>query len=117
MAAQGSYVPSHPGLFVAEFLPGNFASRLVSLKVGFFGAITPFLRGALLCPTSQLFNAGETITGVPNYTRVRHMAYNTIQCGSGPEDNLVLNSDLHYGEIGLASTYNGLEGGADPLIQ
>ena len=35
MTTQGSYVPSHPDLFVVEFLPGNFASRLVSLKVGF----------------------------------------------------------------------------------
>ena len=35
MTAQASYVPSHPELFVVEFLPGNFASRLVSLKVGF----------------------------------------------------------------------------------
>jgi len=39
------------------------------------------------------------------------MAYNTIQCGSSPEDNLVLNSDLLYGDqIGKC---NGLEG-ADP---
>jgi len=30
-----SYVPSHPDLFVVEFLPGNFTSRLVSLKVCF----------------------------------------------------------------------------------
>jgi len=28
-------VPTHPGLFVVEFLPGDFASRLVSLKVRF----------------------------------------------------------------------------------
>ena len=35
MTSQESYVPSHPDLFVVEFLPGNFASRLVSLKVGF----------------------------------------------------------------------------------
>ena len=32
-----------------------------------------------------------------NYTRVRHVAYHTIQCGSGPEDTLVFNSDLVYG--------------------
>jgi len=35
MATQSSYVPTHPDLFAVEFLPGKFASRLVSLKVRF----------------------------------------------------------------------------------
>ena len=35
MSVQESYVPTHPDLFIVEFLPGDFASRLVSLKVCF----------------------------------------------------------------------------------
>jgi hypothetical protein len=35
MVVQESYVPTHPDLFVVEFLSGDFASRLVSLKVRF----------------------------------------------------------------------------------
>jgi len=75
MPSQESYVPTHPGLFIVEFLPGNFASRLVSLKS---------------------FEAEETIADMSHSTRVPHTAYSTVQCGSGPEENIELNSDLVY---------------------
>ena len=48
-----------------------------------------------------------------HYTRVSYRAYNTLQCGPDPEDSLVTNGDLLYGErIG-----NDPEEGTDPLIQ
>ena len=33
MTTQESYAPTHPDLFMVEFLPGDFTSRLVSLRV------------------------------------------------------------------------------------
>ncbi|KAF9646241.1 hypothetical protein BDM02DRAFT_3189035 [Thelephora ganbajun] len=73
MSVQESYVPTHPDLFIVEFLPGDFASRLISLKS---------------------FEAGETIADLSRFTRVPHAAYDTIQCGPG--DNIKYNSDLVY---------------------
>ena len=36
--------------------------------------------------------------GLAHLTRVSRAAYSTVQCGSGPEDHIELNSDLLYCE-------------------
>ena len=96
MTAQEPYVPSHPGLFIVEFLPGSFTSRLVSLKVRSLKLSPMFLRKFTL--PSQSFEVGDTIANLPPFTRVPHVAYSTLQCGPGPGDNVELNSDLGYRE-------------------
>ncbi|KAF9786409.1 hypothetical protein BJ322DRAFT_1210802 [Thelephora terrestris] len=75
MTIPKAYVPTHPELFVVEFQPGNFASRLVSLKS---------------------FEAKETIARISRFTRTPHAAYHTVQCGSALGDNIELHSDLVY---------------------
>ena len=95
MITQESYVPTHPDLFIVEFLPGDFTSRLVSLKVCFLRYDSA---RRLTYPPPQPFEPEETIAYVSRYTKVPHASYTTVQCGSGPEDNIELNSDLAYGE-------------------
>jgi len=98
MTIQESYVPTHPDLFIVEFSPGDFASRLVSLKVCFrlcdsITSVSPYLP----VHHHQPFDAEERIADLFPFARAPRAAYNTVQCGPSHEDNIVLNSDLVYG--------------------
>ncbi|KAH9479641.1 Histone-lysine N-methyltransferase ash1 [Psilocybe cubensis] len=73
-ATPNTYVPTHPGSFLVEFVPGEYRSSLKSLKS---------------------FQAGETLallTGISKGVK----AYSSVQCGNGPNDHIELNSDLLY---------------------
>ncbi|TFY72938.1 hypothetical protein EVG20_g98 [Dentipellis fragilis] len=70
--AQENYTPSHPGLFAVEFKPGDFSSACIASKA-----------------------QGETIALLEGLTQ-GPKAYTSVQCGSGPEDHIELNSDLVY---------------------
>ncbi|KAI0044762.1 hypothetical protein FA95DRAFT_1622988 [Auriscalpium vulgare] len=67
------YVPSHPGLFVVDFKPGEYSSSLIALKDLLPGAEVP-LRGLTPSPKK----------------------YSTLQYGPGPDDHVELNSDLLF---------------------
>ncbi|KIJ33946.1 hypothetical protein M422DRAFT_213317 [Sphaerobolus stellatus SS14] len=74
--SQESYVPTFPGVLAVEFKPGEFNSGLRSLKS---------------------WNAGETIVPLGgNRISKGPKAYTSVQCGSGPNDHIELNSDLVY---------------------
>ncbi|CAG7847530.1 SubName: Full=Uncharacterized protein {ECO:0000313/EMBL:CCA72457.1} [Serendipita indica DSM 11827] len=69
-----SNAPSHPGVLFVERLPGSFASRLVSLKP---------------------FKPGDVVARLEGLT-VGPKAYSSVQCGTGDDEHVELNSDLLY---------------------
>ncbi|KAH9004694.1 hypothetical protein EDB86DRAFT_2884976 [Lactarius hatsudake] len=74
MSERESYVPSHPGLFQVNFKPGNYGSVLIACKD---------------------FEAAEVIAHLAGLTKAPR-SYATMQCGRGPDDHVLLNSDLLY---------------------
>ncbi|KAG9035579.1 hypothetical protein FS842_003677 [Serendipita sp. 407] len=66
--------PSHPGVFRVERRPGAFNSELLS---------------------SKAFKEGEVIARLEGLTK-GPKAYSSVQCGTGEEDHVELNSDLLY---------------------
>jgi hypothetical protein len=118
MTTQMPYIPTHPDLFMVEFRPGDFASRLIALKVRLFRYHPS---GSLIHSRFQSFKAGEVITGLFRFTKVPRPAYDTVQCGSGPGENIELHSDLVYGEWnardGLRGDGNLLLTSSEPLLR
>ncbi|KII85828.1 hypothetical protein PLICRDRAFT_44244 [Plicaturopsis crispa FD-325 SS-3] len=71
---EDSYEPSHPSLFIVQFNPGKFSSSLQAQK---------------------RFDAGEHIVLLEGLSR-GPKTYTSVQCGSGLDDHVQLNSDLVY---------------------
>jgi len=97
MLAKEDYVPSHPDLFEVKFRSGDYCSVLIARKV----RIPIFWQ----CPgrdsnysilLSQDFEAGDVVTYLNDFT-VKPKSYATLQCGPGPDDNVMSSGDLKYG--------------------
>ncbi|KAH9066654.1 hypothetical protein EDB87DRAFT_1553239, partial [Lactarius vividus] len=64
--------PSHPGLFQVNFKPGDYGSVLIACRGLEAGKVIAHLTGLTKAPRS----------------------YATMQCDCGPDDHVLLNSDL-----------------------
>ena len=95
MTTPTNYIPTHPDLFMVDFQPGDFASRLIALRVGLFRYRSS---RSLIHSPFQSFKAEEVITGLYRFVTVPHATHDTVQCGPDPGDNIELHSDLVYGK-------------------
>jgi hypothetical protein len=86
-----TYVPSHPTLFLVEFGSAEFDSCLRAQKVS---ALELMCRAEL--NSLKSFEAGEIITQLKGLSK-GPKAYTSVQCGTGSEDHIELNSDLVFG--------------------
>jgi hypothetical protein len=102
MSAKDVYVPSHPGLFEVDFRDGEYCSALIACKVRPpphnppVPLAPPGAPQNLFLSLSQDFDAGQVMVHLTDLTK-GPKSYATLQCGPGPDDHVLVNSDLSYG--------------------